>query len=60
LRTDSAKVFLRYRRRGGARRSPLRDFFIGAHAAVAGYRVITRDPKRLRAYFPALELIAPS
>jgi len=55
----AGKVFLRYRRDGGVRRSPLPDFFIGAHAAVAGYRLLTRDATRYRTYFPQLELIAP-
>jgi predicted nucleic acid-binding protein len=55
----AGKVFLRYRRGGGVRRSPLPDFFIGAHAAVAGYRLLTRDATRYRTYFPQLELIAP-
>jgi predicted nucleic acid-binding protein len=55
----AGKAFLAYRRRGGARRSPLPDFFIGAHAAVAGYRLLTRDATRYRTYFPRLELIAP-
>jgi len=53
------KSFLRYRRAGGARRSPLPDFYIGAHAAVAGYRLLTRDPSRYRAHFPTVDLIAP-
>lgn len=56
----AGKVFLKYRRRGGQKSSPLPDFFIGAHAAVAGYRLLTRDPSRYRADYPALELIAPS
>ncbi len=51
--------YLDYRRRGGSRRSPLPDFYIGAHAAVAGYRLLTRDASRYRTYFPTLELIAP-
>ena len=55
----AGKAFLRYRRRGGQRAAPLPDFFIGAHAAVAGHRLLTRDPVRIRAYFPGLDLIAP-
>lgn len=55
----AGKCFLRYRRGGGDRRSPLPDFYIGAHAAVAGYRLLTRDATRYRTYFPKLELIAP-
>jgi len=55
----AGKAFASYRRHGGSRRSPLPDFFIGAHAAVAGLRLLTRDPKRYRTYFPTVELIAP-
>lgn len=55
----AGKSFLTYRRRGGAKRSPLPDFFIGAHAAVAGYRLLTRDAGRYRGYFPGLSLICP-
>ena len=55
----AGKAYLQYRDRGGIRRSLLPDFFIGAHAAVAGYRVLTRDPRRYRSYFPKLDLIAP-
>jgi predicted nucleic acid-binding protein len=55
----AGKCFLRYRRAGGTRRSPLPDFYIGAHAAIAGYRLLTRDAGRYRTYFPTLELIAP-
>lgn len=55
----AGKAFRTYRRRGGERSSPLPDFFIGAHALVAGYRLLTRDARRYRTYFPALDLIAP-
>lgn len=55
----AGKCFVRYRRGGGSRGSPLPDFYIGAHAAVAGYRLLTRDAARYRTYFPTLDLIAP-
>lgn len=55
----AGKAFLRYRGRGGGRRSPLPDFYIGAHAAVRGFSLLTRDGARYRTYFPRLELIAP-
>jgi len=55
----AGKSFLAYRREGGTKRSPLPDFYIGAHAAVAGYRLLTRDATRYRTYFPKLQLIAP-
>lgn len=55
----AGKCFLTYRRRGGTKLSPLSDFFIGAHAAVAGYKLITRDAARYRTYFPSLSLLAP-
>ncbi|HZT90147.1 MAG TPA: type II toxin-antitoxin system VapC family toxin [Stellaceae bacterium] len=55
----AGKAFFAYRRRGGTKSSPLPDFFIGAHAAVAGYSLITRDAARYRTYFPRLSLIAP-
>lgn len=48
-----------YRRRGGKRDRTLPDFLIGAHAAVKGYRLLTRDAGRYRAYFPDLDIIAP-
>jgi len=55
----AGKAFLRYRRRGGDKRSPMPDFYIGAHAALAGYRLLTRDVARYRTYFPTLEIMAP-
>ena len=55
----ASRAFIAYRSRGGARRSPLPDFYIGAHAAIAGHTLLTRDPKRYRAYFPKLRIIAP-
>jgi predicted nucleic acid-binding protein len=55
----AGKAFLDYRRRGGTRTSPLPDFYIGAHAAVRRYRLLTRDAARYRTYFPTVELIAP-
>jgi len=55
----AGKCFGRYRRAGGSRRSPLPDFYIGAHAAVSGLTLLTRDPARYRTYFPGLSLIAP-
>lgn len=55
----AGKAFLAYRRRGGTKSLPLPDFFIGAHAAVTGYALLTRDAARYRTYFPRLTLIAP-
>jgi predicted nucleic acid-binding protein len=55
----AAKAFMAYRHRGGQRRSPLPDFYIGAHAAVRGYRLLTRDAARYRTYFPSVEIVAP-
>ncbi|NMN57580.1 hypothetical protein FHT36_001477 [Xanthobacter sp. SG618] len=55
----AGKCFQTYRRRGGARTSPLPDFFIGAHAAVAGYDLMTRDVGRYETYFPKLILVRP-
>jgi predicted nucleic acid-binding protein len=55
----AGKCFVEYRRRGGTRRSPVPDFFIGAHAAVRGLRLLTRDPARYRSYLPALSIVAP-
>jgi predicted nucleic acid-binding protein len=55
----AGKAYLAYRRRGGTKTVPLPDFFIGAHAAVAGYSLLTRDGARYRTYFPKLSLLAP-
>ena len=55
----AGKAFLTYRRGGGTKPTPLPDFYIGAHAAVAGYRLLTRDVRRYRTYFPRLELVTP-
>jgi predicted nucleic acid-binding protein len=55
----AGRAFAAYKRRGGDKLAPLPDFFIGAHAAVAGLRLLTRDPSRYRTYFPTVELIAP-
>ncbi len=55
----AGKSYLAYRRRGGTKRSPLPDFFVGAHAAVAGYQLMTRDVRRYRTYFPKLPLVVP-
>ena len=55
----AGKCFLKYRRRGGARGSPLPDFYIGAHAAVGNLALLTRDSADYRTYFPGLEIIAP-
>lgn len=55
----AGKAFLRYRRARGARLSPLPDFFIGAHAAIRGYALLTRDSRRYRTYFPRLTLLTP-
>ena len=53
------RAFAEYRRRGGPRTSPLPDFYIGAHAAVAGLTLLTRDARRYAGYFPKVRLIAP-
>ena len=55
----AGRSFLAYRRRGGRRATPLPDFYIGAHAAVAGHQLLTRDARRYRTYFPRLTVIAP-
>ena len=56
---SAGKAYLKYRRAGGIRTGVLPDFFIGAHAQVTGLPILTRDPRRYRAYFPDVELIAP-
>jgi len=55
----AGRIFRDYRRKGGARRSPLPDFFIGAHATISRMTLLTRDARRYRAYFPKLKIIAP-
>jgi predicted nucleic acid-binding protein len=55
----AGKAFLRYRRQGGTKNNVLGDFFIGAHAAVAGCTILTRDSRRFASYFPSVPLIAP-
>lgn len=55
----AGKCFVQYRRGGGARRAPLPDFYIGAHAAVREWTLLTRDASRYRSYFPTLHMIAP-
>jgi predicted nucleic acid-binding protein len=55
----AAKAFAQYRRRGGSKGQGLPDFFIGAHAAVEGWPLLTRDANRFNTYFPALDVIAP-
>ena len=55
----AGKVCLKYRRSGGSRPAPLPDFYIGAHAAVAGYTLLTRDARRYRTHFPRLTIVAP-
>ena len=55
----AGKAFLQYKKRKGGKSNVLPDFFIGAHAAVAGYQLITRDKRRFSTYFPSVELIIP-
>jgi predicted nucleic acid-binding protein len=55
----AGKAFVTYRQRGGTRTLPLPDFFIGAHALVAELALLTRDPRRVRTYFPQVHLITP-
>jgi predicted nucleic acid-binding protein len=55
----AGKVFLKYRKRRGSRRSPLPDFFIGAHTAVMELALLTRNARRYRFYFPSVRLTSP-
>lgn len=55
----AGRCFSTYRKRGGTRRSPLPDFYIGAHAAIGSLALLTRDASRYRTYFPKIHLIAP-
>jgi hypothetical protein len=55
----AAKAYAQYRRRGGSKLQVLPDFFIGAHAAVEGWPLLTRDASRFRTYFPTLDVLAP-
>jgi hypothetical protein len=55
----AGRAFQQYREQGGPRTSLLADFFIGAHAAVGGHSLLTRDPRRYRSYFPTVEIIEP-
>jgi predicted nucleic acid-binding protein len=55
----AGKVFARYRKRGGSRVAPLPDFFIGAHAAIASYTLLTRNARDYRRSYPRLDIVAP-
>ena len=55
----AGKAFVRYRRQGGVKSNVLGDFFIGAHAAVSQYPLLTRDTRRYSTYFPSVDIIAP-
>ena len=55
----AGKAHQAYRRRGGARTGVLPDFFIGAHAAVLGAPLLTRDVRRFQSYFPSVRLVTP-
>jgi hypothetical protein len=55
----AGKAFVQYRRSGGVKNNVLGDFFIGAHAAVSGLPLLTRDTRRYANYFPSVGLVAP-
>jgi hypothetical protein len=55
----AGKAFVQYRRQGGKKQNVLADFFIGAHAAVLGCPLLTRDAKRYKSYFPSVKLVTP-
>ena len=55
----AAKAFVDYRKHGGPRTRILPDFLIGAHAAVEGLPLLTRDPGRVKTYFPSVQMICP-
>jgi len=56
---QAGKAFEKYRRAGGKKARPLPDFFIGAHAYVAHLPLLTRDPRRVRTFFPSVRLVTP-
>jgi len=56
----AGKAFVRYRRQGGEKQNVLADFFIGAHAAVAGYSLLTRDARHYATYFSGIRLLSPA
>lgn len=55
----AGRCFLNYKKKGGERRSPLPDFYIGAHAAIENLLLITRDAHRYKTYFPKLKMVVP-
>ena len=56
----TGKVFLKYRKNKGTKNAPLPDFFIGAHATVSEFELITRDVAKFKTYYPQLKLIHPA
>jgi predicted nucleic acid-binding protein len=55
----AGKAYVRYKKRKGKRVAPLPDFLIGAHAAVEGLELVTRDVRRIKTYFPGVKIISP-